>query len=249
MFKAIIVDDELHCIERLNNLINTHCNESVQLCGSFQTIEDGTAGIHRFQPDIVFLDVELQGKTGFDLLKDIPIKDFEVIFTTAHDKYAVQAFRFSAIDYLLKPVDPNDLKQAVNRLKKTTSDQMMKRFDTLFFNIKNIPPDQKRITVPTMQGFEFLQVGDIIRLESNVNYTSLFLKDKSKIVVAKTLKEFEELLNEYGFYRVHNSHLINLHFIKSYKKGKGGIVVMNDLSEIEVSTRRKEEFLKRLSGL
>lgn len=249
MFKAIIVDDELHCIDRLTNLLSMHCNESVELCGSFQTIEDGTAGISHLQPDVLFLDVELKGRTGFDLLNNIPQKNFEVIFTTAHDKYAVQAFRFSAIDYLLKPIDPDDLKQAISRLQKSTSDEMMRKFDTLFFNIKNIPADQKRIIVPTMQGFEFLQIGDIIRLESSINYTSIFLKDKSKIVVAKTLKEFEELLLEYDFYRVHNSHLINLHFIKSYKKGKGGIVVMSDHSEIEVSTRRKEEFLKRLSAL
>ena len=249
MFKVIIIDDELHCIERLRNLLAVHCSELVQLSGSFQTIEDGITAIRSLHPDVVFLDVELNGKTGFDLLKECSAKDFEVVFTTAYDKYAVQAFRFSAIDYLLKPIDANDLKQAVDRLqKRAAGDQMIKKFDTLFYNIKNASDNQKRITVPTMQGLEFLQVSEIVRLESKVNYTSIFLKDKQKIIVAKTLKEFEELLNDYNFYRVHNSHLINLNYIKSYKKGKGGIVVMTDQSEIEVSTRRKEEFLRRLSA-
>jgi two-component system LytT family response regulator len=126
---------------------------------------------------------------------------------------------------------------------------MMKKLDSLFYNMKNLPGSQKRIAVATMQGLEFLQVSDIVRLESSVNYTSIFLKDRQKIVVAKTLKEFEGLLTDLNFYRVHNSHLINLNYIKSYKKGKGGIIVMTDQSEIEVSTRRKDEFLRRLSEL
>ena len=157
MFKVIIIDDELHCIERLRNLLAVHCSELVQLSGSFQTIEDGITAIRSLHPDVVFLDVELNGKTGFDLLKECSAKDFEVVFTTAYDKYAVQAFRFSAIDYLLKPIDANDLKQAVDRLqKRAAGDQMIKKFDTLFYNIKNASDNQKRITVPTMQGLEFL---------------------------------------------------------------------------------------------
>jgi two-component system LytT family response regulator len=250
MLHAIIVDDELHCIERLRNLLTVHCSDFLHVEGSFQTIEDGIKAIRNLRTDVVFLDVELNGKTGFDLLNQCDQKNFEVIFTTAYDKYAVQAFRFSAIDYLLKPVDPDDLKQAVLRIQKRTNDEdMRKKMDSLFYNIQNLPGNQKKITVPTMQGLEFFQVSDIVRLESNVNYTSLFLKSGQKIVVAKTLKQFEQLLTDFNFFRVHNSHLINLNCIQSYKKGKGGVIVMSDHSEIEVSTRRKDEFLKRLSDL
>jgi two-component system LytT family response regulator len=171
-----------------------------------------------------------------------------VIFATAYEKYAVQAFKFSAIDYLLKPVDADDLKQAVNKLQqKISKEEATKKFETLFYNLRNIQGNTKRITVPTVKGFEFLQVNDIVRCQSDINYTIIFLKDKQKITVAKTLKEFEELLIDHNFFRVHNSHLINLFYIKSYNKGKGGTVVMADNSQVEVSTRRKDDFLKRLA--
>ncbi len=250
MIRTIIIDDEQHCIDRLSNLLKEHCNSSIHIIGSFKTIEDGTTAIKKLQPELVFLDVQIQDKTGFDLLQQLNEINFEVIFTTAYEKYAVQAFKFSAIDYLLKPVDANDLKQAVNKLQqKISKEEISKKFDALFHNLKNIQSTSKKISVPTIKGFEFLQVNDIIRCQSDINYTTIFLKDKQKIIVAKTLKEFEELLTEYNFYRVHNSHLINLACIKSYNKGKGGFVIMTDNSEIEVSTRRKDEFLKMLVKL
>ena len=198
----------------------------------------------------MFLDVQLQDKTGFDLLQQFNEINFEVIFTTAHEKYAVQAFKFSAVDYLLKPEDADDLKQAINKLQqKISKEEVSKKFDVLFYNLKNIQSTSKRITVPTIKGFEFLQVHDIVRCQSDINYTIIFLKDKQKITVAKTLKEFEELLIDHNFFRVHNSHLINLSYIKSYNKGKGGTVTLADNSEVEVSTRRKDDFLKRLEEL
>jgi two-component system, LytTR family, response regulator len=250
MIKTIIIDDEQHCIDRLKRLLSEHCSASIQLDGAFKTNEDGIVAIKKLQPDLVFLDVQLNDKTGFDLLQQFNEIDFEVIFTTAHEKYAVQAFKFSAVDYLLKPVDANDLKHAVNKLQQRMSkEEVSKKFETLFQNLKNIQTNSKRITVPTLKGFEFLQVNDIIRCQSEINYTIIFLKDKQKLTVAKTLKEFEGLLTDYNFYRVHNSHLINLNCIKSYNKGKGGTVTMTDNSEIEVSTRRKDEFLKKLAEL
>src|SRR6266542_4397335 len=239
MIRTIIIDDEQHCIDRLSNLLKEHCNSSIHIIGSFKTIEDGTTAIKKLQPELVFLDVQIQDKTGFDLLQQLNEIKFEV-----------QAFKFSAIDYLLKPVDANDLKQAVNKLQqKISKEEISKKFDALFHNLKNIQSTSKKISVPTIKGFEFLQVNDIIRCQSDINYTTIFLKDKQKIIVAKTLKEFEELLTEYNFYRVHNSHLINLACIKSYNKGKGGFVIMTDNSEIKVSTRMKDEFLKMLVKL
>ncbi len=244
MIRAIIIDDERHCIDRLSNLINMHCGSSVVLTGSFQTIDDGLRAIKELQPDLVFLDVIIHDATGFDLLKKLPEINFELIFTTAFDKYAVQAFKFSAVDYLLKPIDADDLKQAVLRIKeKLSKDDIIKRMDVLFHNLQQKNP--KKISIPTLSGLTFLAVHDIIRCRSESNYTIIHLKNEQKITVSKTLKEFEELLAEYDFYRVHNSHLINLAYIQNYNKE--GFVTMSDQSKVEVSTRRKEEFLKRLA--
>ena len=252
MIKAIIVDDEQHAANRLAGLLEKHCKQSVHLAGSYYTIEDGLKAVKLLQPQLIFLDVQIHDKTGFDLLQQLPEKNFDVIFVTAYEKYAIQAFRFSAIDYLLKPVDPEDLKQAIEKLnRKKPSDELAQKFDTLLENIEQLkhytPP--KKIVVPTISGFELLLVIDILRCQSDINYTIIFMKDKQKLVVAKTLKEFEEMLEEYDFYRIHNSHLVNLAYIKSYYKGKGGSVIMIDGTEIEVSTRRKDEFLKRLAEL
>ncbi len=245
MIRAIIIDDEQHCIDRLSKLVKENCSETVALEGTFQTVESGLRAITSIKPQLIFLDVQILDKTGFDLLQQAGNINFEVIFTTAFDKYAVQAFKFSAIDYLLKPVDATDLLQAVNKLQsKISKEETAKKIDVLLHNFTDTA---KRISVPTMSGLVFLTVNDIIRCESEVNYTTIFLKDKQKMMVAKTLKEFEELLTDYNFFRIHNSHLINLAHIKSYNKGKGGFVTMNDNSQVEVSTRRKEDFIKRLS--
>jgi two-component system, LytTR family, response regulator len=232
-------------------LLVTHCMHSVQLSGAALSVDDGMKAITNAKPDVVFLDVQLNESTGFDLLKQLNEIRFEVIFTTAFEKYAVQAFKFSAIDYLLKPVDPEDLIQAVKKLEqKLSKEDMSQKLDVLFHNLKNISGVSKKISIPTISGLEFLDVSDIIRCQSDENYTNIFLREKTRrITVAKTLKEFEELLTEYNFFRVHNSHLINLAHIKSYHKGKGGSVFMADNSEIEVSTRRKEEFLKRITEM
>lgn len=248
MITAIIIDDEQHCINRLEKLLAEYCSNEVELVGSFNTIEEGLQAVKQLKPKLVFLDVEIYDKTGFDFLKQLPEVDFEVIFTTAYDKYAVQAFKFSALDYLLKPVDADELQHAINKLnQKFSQEELSQKFDTLFHNLKNIQGSSKKICVPVVSGLVFIQVSDIVHCESNVNYTTFFLKDKQKLLVAKTLKEFEEMLSGYNFYRVHNSHLINLAYIKNYNKGKGGSVLMEDGSEIEVSTRRKEDFLKRLT--
>jgi two-component system, LytTR family, response regulator len=248
MLRAVIIEDEQHCIDRLCGLLAEAASSSIHLLNSYQTIEDGLLGIRKLQPDVVFLDVQIQEQTGFDLLMELKDINFEVIFTTAYERYAVQAFKFSAVDYLLKPVDINELKEAIKRLNdKISKKEMLGKLNVLLHNLKDMQGASKKISVPTINGFSFLAINDIIRCQSDVNYTTIYLKENQKLTVAKTLKDFEELLTEYNFYRIHNSHLINLAHIKSYNKGKGGYVSMIDNSEIEVSTRRKEDFLKRLS--
>jgi two-component system LytT family response regulator len=249
MIRAIIIDDEAHCIRRLSTLLKENCKESIQLLDSFQSAEEGLAAISKLQPALVFLDVQMNGQTGFDLLKKIQPINFEVIFTTAYEKYAVQAFKFSAIDYLLKPIDLDDLLQAITKVtNKISGNEMSRKLDALFHNLKNVH-EPKKISIRTLDGLTFLDINDIIRCQSNINYTTIYLKTNQKITVSKTLKEFEELLSDHNFYRVHNSHLINLSYITKYNKGKGGVVAMFDHSEVEVSSRRKEGFLKKLSEI
>lgn len=241
MIKALIIDDESSCIDRLNTLLHEYC-PSVEVTGAFNSVNDGLQAIAQLRPELVFLDVMIGDETGFDLLKKLPAINFNLIFTTAYEHFAVQAFKFSALDYLLKPIDPDDLKQAIEKVEKN---ELSVKLDALFHNLNH---HSKRIAIPTTTGLTFVQAADIIRCQSEANYTIIFLKDKQKITVAKTLREFENLLSEHNFYRVHNSHLINLAFVKSYNRGKGGYVSMMDETVIEVASRRKEGFLRRLTS-
>jgi len=249
MINAIIVDDEAHCVNRLSGLLEEHCKTSVRILDTFDTVDKAIDGSLRLRPDLVFLDMQIHNKTGFDMLKSFDEINFDVIFTTAYEKYAVQAFKFSAIDYLLKPIDGTELKNAVDKLQERLSTlETAKKIDMLFNNMKTTQDAHKRIGVHTINGITYLAVNDILRCESDINYTTIYLRDHKKMVVAKTLKEFDELLSEYNFFRIHNSHLINLSFVKQYYKGKGGYIVMEDGTEIAVSTRRKDELLQRLSS-
>ncbi len=248
MIKAIIVDDEQHCIDRLRGFLLTDYSNSVVLGGEATFVADGYKLINELKPDLIFLDVQIHDKTGFDLLREIGKADFEVIFTTAYDKFAVQAFKFSALDYLLKPIDRDDLKLAMDKFNESKKQSNDKRLEVLLHNTQPQKNLSGRIIVPTSSGFEIFDAKDIIRCESSSNYTTIYLENKQKLMVAKTLKEFEEMLVDHNFYRVHNSHLVNLDYIKSYNRGKGGSIVLIDGMELEVSTRRKEDFLKRLSN-
>lgn len=249
MITAIIVDDEAHCISRLNNLLEQYCSD-VRVLANCSNIETAYDTIQELKPDAVFMDVQLNDTTGFDLLKMFDRVTFDVVFTTAFERYAVQAFKFAAVDYLLKPIDPDELVATVRRLQNSTEkNSSSEHFAALANNLKTALQQNKKIHIPTINGFEILAVQDIIRCQSDVNYTTIYIKGSKPIVVAKTLKSFEDLLAPFNFFRVHNSHLVNLSCIKSYNKGKGGYLKLDDNTEIEVSTRRKDEFLLRLSQL
>lgn len=249
MLRAIQIDDELHCIERLRWLINEYHAGDVLLMAECTTVEEGIACIQRLRPDVIFLDVQINDKTGFDLLNAMDAHPFSVVFTTAHEKFAVQAFRFSAFDYLLKPIDSDELSSTILRLKEEAGKrEHLDRMGLLLQNVNFTSGHSGRISVPTMNGLVMLETDKIIRLESDVNYTTIYPDGEKKLTVAKTLKEFEELLSSRGFYRVHNSHLVNLSYVKTYNKGKGGSIMLRDGTEIEVSMRRKDEFLQRLMG-
>lgn len=247
MINALIIDDEQHCIDRLANLLKQYHSE-VMLVSTAASVKEGLQAIELCQPQLLFLDVQLKDGTGFDLLRQCKHINFKIIFTTAFEKFAIEAIKFSAIGYLLKPVEEEDLKQAVDKIKTISVEQTRQMANVIDTNM-NQPIKKKRLTVPVGNELLFLNIEDIVRCHSDINYTTIFKNDKQKIVVAKTLKEFEEMLTAYDFFRIHNSDLINLSYLKSYNKGKGGSVTLTDGTELEVSTRRKDDFLKKINSL
>ncbi|OJY83622.1 MAG: hypothetical protein BGP13_13600 [Sphingobacteriales bacterium 40-81] len=248
MLNCIIVEDEQQSIDILTGMLKALFSDGVNIITSCKTIETAIAEINKNRPELIFLDVQIGNKTGFDLLSQIEAKDLNVIFVTAFEKYAIQAFKFSAIDYLLKPISTADLQRAVSKvLNLKYETDSYKKIETLLKNIYN--KDRQKICIPDMNGFNIVEIRDIIRCESKINYTTIYINNGNPITVAKSLKEFEKMLIEFNFFRVHNSHLINLNYIKSYNKYKGGYVELANSEQIEVSVRRKDEFIKTITRL
>lgn len=245
--RTIVVEDEQKSVELLKKLLEKHCPE-VEYCGSAGGVSEGINIISETKPDLVLLDIEMHDGTGFDLLERIGEKSFDVIFTTAYIQYSIKAIRFSAMDYILKPIDPDELVEAVRRCAERQRHEVAEdRFNALLTNL-NVESSKKRIVIPEGDGMTFVALGDIIRCESDGNYTFFILKGGKRIVATRTLGDYEELLSEDHFIRIHRSHLINLDHVSRYIKGEGGYVVMSDGSEVEVSRRKKADFLDRISG-
>ena len=241
--RAVIIDDEKRARNYLKGILDDQF-KNIDIVGEADGVEAGVALIERVLPELIFLDVQMQDGTGFDLLAKIDRSRFHVVFISAYDRFAITAIKFSAVDYLLKPVEAIDLGLALDKVKKTKlTDQVQNKLDLLLNNVNKI----EKIALPSLNGIEFVRIENIVRCESDNNYTNFYLTSGEKIVVSKTLKEFEEMLENKGFFRTHKSHIINLAFLKKYIKGEGGIAVMEDKSEIVVSRRRKEEFLEVLS--
>ncbi|HMR57135.1 MAG TPA: LytTR family DNA-binding domain-containing protein [Cyclobacteriaceae bacterium] len=246
MLKCIIVDDESKSRESLRILIEDFC-DNVKVCALCQNVDEGIKAIKEHKPEVVFLDIQLQRETGFDLLTRIKDINFEVIFTTAYSEYAIKAFKFSAIDYLLKPIDIDELKLALGKVNKKLDDNISLRFKHLLQNLKTPSSGNYKLALPTTEGFHFVKVSEIMYCEASSNYTEIITIDGKKHVVSKTLKEYDDMLAEHDFYRIHNSYLINLNAIKKYVRGEGGYVVMNNDRSLDVSKRKKEGFLERIS--
>lgn len=253
--RAVIIDDETNAREALTNLLRLVCPE-VEICGEAKNADLGIELIKKERPNLIFLDIQMPGKSGFDLLSSFEKVDFGVIFTTAYQEYAIRAFRFSAIDYLLKPIDPDELQAAVEKYKSQAASVnpqqlqiLQEQLDTTRSPrlVQRSRNENQRIALPTAEGIHFVQMTEIIQCESLGSYTKFHLVKGPAIVVSRLLKEYEEILDNYYFFRVHQSNIINLEHIKRYVKGDGGQVWMSDNTEIEVSRRRKEEFLSLLS--
>ncbi len=245
MIRALIIDDEEYCYEALETLLQTCCPE-VEVLGHYSNGVDGMAAIIQKQPDLVFLDVEMPKMNGFDMLAGLPAVNFEIIFTTSYDKYALKAIRFSAIDYLLKPIDEDELKKAVDKVIRRSGSLITQQLEVLMQKVRHPSLPMKKIALPTMEGLQMIMIDQIVYCESDSNYTILYLKERRKIIVSSTLKDIEELLSEYSFVRVHRCYLINLNEVDKYVRGEGGFLVMADGSSVDVSRSRKEELLKKL---
>jgi two-component system, LytTR family, response regulator len=245
MINAIIIDDERHSCDALKMLLGRCCPQ-VQLTALCYSAEEGIKKINELKPQLVFLDIEMPHMNGFQMLEQLHKIDFEVIFTTSYYQYAITAFKFSALDYLLKPVDREELEKAVQKVSKKISPPVSQQLEILLQKINQPAITVQRIALPTMQGLEFVPVNSIISCSSNNNYTEFFLADKKKLLVSRTLKEVEDMLADHSFLRVHNSHVVNLNAITRYVKGEGGYLVMIDGSTVDVSRSRKELLLQRL---
>lgn len=245
MTKTIIIDDEEKSRVTLKNLVTRHCPAITvaELCDS---VESAIPAITKHQPELVFLDIEMPFENGFSLFEKIKSPSFGVIFTTAYDQYAIKAIRFSALDYLLKPIDVTDLKNAVARFSAQQAAATAPDYNLLLAALK-MKNKSAKIAVPTFDGLQMIGAEEIVKCTADESYTHIKLTDGSKLVVSRILKEFEELLSDFNFFRVHNSSLINLTHVKKYIKGDGGYVIMSDNETVEVSRRKKNELLSKLT--
>jgi len=249
MLKALIVDDEDKARENLAAIIKEYC-ENIEVAGMSGTVEDALSMIKKVDPQLVFLDIKMNNETGFDLIERIDEMTFDVIFITAYDQYAIKAFKCCAIDYLLKPISIDELQDAIQKVEdKMDSNQSKLNYQILKEHLHTGSSRPKKIGIPTSEGLIFVKIEDIIRCEADGSYTHIFLKGNEKITVSKILKEYDELLSDYHFQRIHQSHLINLDLIKKYINAKGGQVVMLDDSIVGVSRNYKEKLVKRLAEI
>jgi two-component system LytT family response regulator len=252
MITALLIDDDSNLRNGMKSLLARYAPE-IRIIGEADSVETGVKIVLQNQPQVVFLDIHLGDGSGFDLLEEVNQRgklNSQIVFITAHEQYAIKAFRFSALDFLLKPVDPEDLQKVIEKLKQVIDkNDSVAHIDLLLENIRKKVDNFKRIALSNSDGIHLFEVSDIIRCESEDNYTKFYIKNNKPILISKTLKEYEELLTEHGFERIHQSHLINLAYLKSYIKKDGGYVVMADNAHLPISQRKKErlnELLKML---
>lgn len=251
MIKAIIIEDEKKSREMLSAMVENHFSGQVNLIGSAKNVAEGVEMIKKNQPDLLFLDISMPDGTGFDVLEKVQGLKFDIIFTTATDKHALKAIKYSACDYLLKPIDIDELKEAVNKVvqKKEPGLPSMANLEFLIQNLKRADDNYSKITLPTGTAYEIVNINDIIRCEADGGYTNFYLNGGRKIMVSAGLKHYEDLLPEKDFLRVHHHYLINMRHVVRFLKVDGGYAIMSDGSQIEISRRKKDVFLERLGGV
>lgn len=245
MIKAILIDDEKNSRMALSKLIESYAKD-VHILAEASNLQEGLDAIRIHKPDLVFLDLEMPDSNGLELFEQLDKIDFEVIITTGHQEYAVRAVRTAALDYLLKPIDLEELEQSIERVfAKRKQKRENKNFDIFIKNFKNTSDQQ--IALASSDGLTFLKVSEIIYCKGDGAYTYFFIEDGTKLTVSKNLKEFEDLLSDKGFFRIHKSYLINLRHMKKYVRGDGGYVVLSNGDHADVSKRKKEGFMKQIA--
>ena len=242
MLKAIIIDDEWKGRVALRQKLLDYCGD-VQVVAEAADGEEGIAMIKLHHPHIVFLDIEMPRMDGFDMLRSIENKNFQIVFTTAYDQYAIRAVKFAAFDYLLKPVDIEELRACIARIRQSVQIHTGQKLTVLE---ENMHPGAalRKIAIPTLDGLLFFNISDIVHLEAQSNYTAVYFQDGTRLLASRTLKEFEELLPQDIFFRAHHSHMINLNYIKRYIRGDGGKIEMQNVNYVDLARRKKEEFLR-----
>ena len=248
MIRTVVIEDEEHSRKMLKEMLHEQCPQ-LNVVGDADSVKTGLTAIAEKRPELVFLDIELQSETSFEILERLPEINFELVFTTAFDHYALKAIKFCAIDYLLKPIDLNELRTAVAKAEKRLNREYLNRnLEVLVNNLKSGSQNNHKIALSTLEGLLFVNVSDIIYCESSGPYTHFILKHANKIVTSKHLKEYENLLSGYDFFRIHKSYLVNLGEIQKYIRGEGGQLIMSDGAALSVSKQRKEDFLNIYSG-
>jgi two-component system LytT family response regulator len=247
MIKAVLVDDELLSRAALRKSLELFC-PSVKIVGEAENVDMAKELIEEVKPRLIFLDIAMPGKNGFELLKELDYKDFEVIFVTAHDEYTIQAIRYSAVDYLLKPFDEKELLAAVERVeKKLVEKPDQASISTFLHNIyQKLPNDQMQLCIASSKGFQVIKISEVVCCEARNSYTIFYLSDNRQVVSSKPIGDYETLLADAFFVRVHKSWLINLKHLKEYRKGEGGTVIMSNNKELEVARRKKEFFVTEM---
>ena len=242
MKTAIIIDDELKGRIALSQKLHDYCSD-VRLIGEAESGEEGIKLIEKLKPEIVFLDIEMPRMNGFEMLLHLRQKNFDLIFTTAYDQYAIKAIKYAAFDYLLKPIDIEELKLAVSKSNNLQNRNTEKKLEVLDQNLHG-KSNFNKIAISSMDGLLFFNITDIVHLEAISNYTSIYFINHPKLIASRTLKDFEDLLPADIFFRTHHSFIVNLNYIKRYIKGDGGQIEMENGTYIDVSRRKKEDFLK-----
>jgi len=247
LLSALIVDDEKNGRENLAGLIRSHCPQ-IKVVAQAASVEQAIAGIQEHKPQLIFLDIEMPGGNGFQLLEHFNNFPFEVIFVTAYDNYAIRAIRFSASDYILKPINLNELISAVDKVSlRIRNRSENERIRQLYLNTMH--PANPKIGLPTGERVEFVEVKSIIRCQGESNYTHIYFADRKPLLTAKSLIEFEELLAEYNFIRVHKTHLVNLNHVSSFTKNDGGVLLLSNGDSVAISRRRKEFTLEQIRNI
>lgn len=247
--RALIIDDEKKAREAIRSIIQLYCPE-INIAGEADSVATGIELIGREKPELIFLDIDLSDGSGFDLLKKIMPVNFKIIFITAYGDHALKAFKFSALDYILKPVNPDELIAAVEKARSHhVKDNISQKFETFISNMENISREVKKIVLKTSDSIHVVNVNEIICCEADRNYTVFKLSSGKQILVSNTLKEYDEMLSNYQFFRAHQSHLVNINYISSYEKKDGGFLIMKDKSIVPVSVRKKEILLGLLKNI